>query len=61
MTQEQIKASELISKFVKLGFTLDISKQCALIAVDEILKLFYRLTDEYKYWEEVKQEILKLI
>lgn len=38
-----------------------IAKQCALIAVDEILnsKLFMFWADEL-YWEEVKQEIEKL-
>ena len=37
------------------------TKQCALIAVDEILngsRLFY--FEDYKYWNEVKQEIEKL-
>jgi len=41
------------------------AKQCALIAVDEILKehrMYLTLTFNYviKYWEEVKQEIKKL-
>jgi len=38
-----------------------ISKQCALIAVDEILDsgLFMFWADEI-YWEEVKQEIEKI-
>jgi len=37
------------------------AKQCALIAVDEILngsRLFY--IEDYKYWKEVKQEIENL-
>ena len=40
------------------------AKQCALIAVDEIINTI--LSDEYychiilKYWQEVKQEIEKL-
>jgi hypothetical protein len=37
------------------------AKQCALIAIDEILKgsrLFY--IEDYDYWQEVKQEIEKL-
>jgi hypothetical protein len=40
--------------------------QCALIAVEEILKFTYSLkfgnalSDELEYWEEVKQEIEKL-
>jgi hypothetical protein len=39
------------------------SKQCALIAVDEILKVasFYNDSQaEVTYWNEVKQEIEKL-
>jgi hypothetical protein len=50
---------------------LENAKQCALIAVDEILKSkkqniihFYRCGDEFcecgGYWQEVKQEILNL-
>ena len=37
------------------------AKQCALIAVDEIIngsRLFY--IEDYDYWQEVKQEIEKL-
>ena len=33
---------------------------CALIAIDEILKVLYtphKNESEYRYWEEVKQEI----
>jgi hypothetical protein len=40
-----------------------IAKQCALIAVDELIKE-ERKTDDYyeigSYWQEVKQEIEKL-
>ena len=40
-------------------------KQCALIAVDEILAIFYHDTksmwlEELSYWHQVKQEIEKL-
>ena len=34
-----------------------ISKQCALIAVDEIINEVY---DDIEWWKEVKQEIEKL-
>ena len=64
------KAEELIRKYYtwginKEGQTLSWleAKQCALIAVDEILKellndeLFYFKT-KVNYWQEVKQEIL---
>ena len=57
------KAIELVDKIIDKMFNLrdgynsievfDTAKQCALIAVDEIIKeLFYN-----KYWIEVKQEI----
>ena len=40
------------------------AKQCALIAVDEIIKDREKLFEHYwidlKYWQEVKQEIEKL-
>ena len=63
------KAEELILKFMSLQepnynwFHKILGKQCALIAVDEIIEIFndtngsdYRL----EYWQEVKQEIEKL-
>lgn len=40
-----------------------IAKKCALIAVNEINKLFklnYELTPEFEYWQEVKKEINEL-
>ena len=73
------KALELVDKYINLYpsyivmFQGDIDKsekdikQCALIAVDEILEaICFNMYDEevYKiendYWEEVKQEIEKL-
>jgi hypothetical protein len=43
----------------------NIAKQCALIAVDEILESHYFVLSGvkpsiYNYWQEVKQEIEKL-
>ena len=63
------KAQELVNRFAPCVDTfhkgiLENAKQCALIAVDEILKsydskdLIY--PKEVKYWEEVKQEINNL-
>ena len=70
------KAKELIGKYaIKLptkynnivddikiwDYNIGLAKQCALIAVDEILngsRLFY--IEDYNYWKEVKQEIEKL-
>jgi len=56
----------------RYNLVMPISKQCALIAVDEILKInaikdifvyeHYKNDYQslYKYWQEVKQEIEKL-
>ena len=68
------KAKELYFKFYSKipsiqdeGETqYEASKQCVLIAVDEILKSNPTIIDcdktelNYKYWQEVKQEIEKL-
>ena len=68
------KAQELVLKFKELPqegtlmfyVAFEISKQCALIAVDVIIT---ELTEEispsihgfrHRYWQEVKQEIEKL-
>lgn len=65
------KAEELIHKMYVVhsnsasDITLHFAKQCAIIAVDEILKNVYddhatigrqSLTDK-EYWQQVKQEI----
>ena len=54
------KAEELVDK-MKLCLFSDgyyDAKQCALIAVDEILNVgFMDTNDLYDYWQEVKQEI----
>ena len=60
------KAEELIVNYkmqiIKLNY--DEAKQCALIAVDEILEieLLVESVDDYylRYWQEVKQEIENL-
>jgi hypothetical protein len=69
----QEKAKELVREFKKYAYypkTKDDeifvdklktnAKQCALIAVDEIIK--QSMDNEYseRYWKEVKQEIEKL-
>jgi hypothetical protein len=73
------KAEELVEKYMPhiagadrynttLGiYNKDISKQCALIAVDEILNaISFNMYDEEEYnkvndfWEEVKSEIEKV-
>jgi predicted DNA-binding ArsR family transcriptional regulator len=57
------KAQELMLKYYALipMNTVSFAKQCALIAVNEILKCAFYATDEiYNYYLEVKQEIEKL-
>ena len=54
------KAKELVNKMAFEICKTD-AKQCALIAVDEIIKdkkMFNQISVEY--WEDVKQEIEKL-
>jgi hypothetical protein len=56
------KAVELVHKFGMENQYYERAKQCALIAVDEILSINSVDKDEdlSNYWEEVKQEIEKL-
>jgi hypothetical protein len=67
----QEKAKELFLKYamyIGAGYMFDEdanedAKQCALIAVDEILNVIVGIYDYESlnpYWEEVKQEIEKL-
>lgn len=64
------KSQELIHKFAKpidalhkYPMCYETSKQCALIAVDEIINYdnqFIQTEEQFNYWREVKQEIEKL-
>ena len=65
------KAFELVEKYMKFEFETPFvdtqrkyAKQCALIAVDEILKLVSNDLDLYYkdciYWEQVKTELESL-
>jgi hypothetical protein len=60
------KAEELVDKFVQYTpadseFEYPYAKQCALIAVDEILNAVTAIADKrYDYWKEVKKELEKL-
>ena len=77
----QEKAERLVDKYVEMEYLKDfqgmyfpLAKQCALIAVDEILKAipselldidnegdsYYYINDDVDYWQKVKQEIEKL-
>jgi len=83
MTQAKEKAIQLVNSFDELGrdFTRGVSmkefsKQCALLAVEEILSEYQSMSDlestlvinnkptfvvhQLVYWMEVKQEIKKL-
>jgi len=61
------KAKELADKFYNEVKYMERAKECALIAVDEIIKLLVDLSDgnfthvnDVIYYQEVKQEIEKL-
>jgi hypothetical protein len=61
------KAQELFDKMYEYAIFDEAAKQCALIAVDEILDLKHIVTlrrnmheMELEFWDEVKQEIEKL-
>ena len=56
------KAKELVDKFQFILTEKQFGKQCALIAVDEVID---NIEDDYMHyeldwWQEVKQEINKL-
>ena len=65
MSQKE-KAEELVTKMLKELFDLYLAKQCALIAVDEIINTASPVYDSFwpmntkDYWKEVKQEITNL-
>ena len=62
------KAQELVLKYLRIDnntpewFNKHIAKQCALIAVDEIINEYFDkcLFSKCDYWQEVKKEIEKL-
>ena len=52
------KAKELYFKMHSQNYIISVeAKQCALIAVDEIIKELERCFIHHEYWQEVKQEI----
>jgi len=61
MTRKE-KAVLLVDFFYRFNLTTYEKKQCALMCVDEILKVEkgYYGNRETKYWQEVKEEINKL-
>lgn len=75
MSREEIKAKELVDKFrnefkwVEKDYPIDLyrdTRQCALIAADEIIIALKFTNDskyyveQNKYWESIKYEINKL-
>lgn len=58
------KAQDLLYKFWRsVDISQDEAKQCAIIAVDEILNSdndLIQTQPQYDYWQEVKQEIENL-
>jgi hypothetical protein len=60
------KAIELVDRYSELGIghptSLLLAKQCALIAVDEMIGYLEKdgFSTQIEYWQEVKQEIEKL-
>lgn len=65
MNQKQ-KAEQLVQKFAGLTYGLGSAKQCAIIAVNEIINTVDGLDDSIDhgaiagYWREVETEIEKL-
>ena len=59
------KAAYLVVKYMSKVVSKNVAKECALVAVDEILKMIDETmkgwldTDIIAYWEEVKYEIEK--
>ena len=56
------KAQELLNKFIQTNGNAFFAKECALIAVDEILNMLVGIYDYdrevlYPYWQQVKEEI----
>lgn len=55
------KSVELVNKYLQIyDGRVTQAKQCALIAVDEILNAHLFDLDEKEYWQEVKHEIKEL-
>ena len=65
MANAKEKAIELVSKFSTIGLQQrNEGIACALIAVDEIIKVIPmytgNLNETWRFWQEVKQEINNL-
>jgi hypothetical protein len=62
----QEKAEELVLKYLRVDnntrewFNTYIAKQCALIAVNEVKDNLPLILNIQEYWQEVKNEIIKI-
>jgi len=57
------KANELVDKFYPLldgSSSVYTSKQCALIAVDEMIDNAPLLSEIKNYWREVREEVISI-
>jgi hypothetical protein len=65
-TPNETWINEPLGEFMETYTAWGQAKQCALITVDELIKIHYLLTNtqdtspSINYWKEVKQEIEKL-
>ena len=57
---KMLKWQDESSMYIERNVISSTSKQCALIAVDEILDFLIGSTTVIDYWKEVKQEINNL-
>jgi len=74
MNKYQLKAIELVDKFINIDIeyndstegncfmtmTKSNAKQCALIAVDELIANEHLEAGDASFWEPVKDELLKM-
>jgi hypothetical protein len=59
------KAASLVLNYMSKVVSMNLAKECAIIAVNEIMKMGWNLAhygnqEGYNYWYLVKQEIEKL-
>jgi hypothetical protein len=64
MNKYQLKAKQLRDKYFALVSMThaewDLSKQCAIIAVDELIANEHLEVGDVSFWEPVKDELLKM-
>ncbi len=60
MNKYQLKAIELYNKMYDFSIFEESAKQCALIAVDELIANEHLEAGDASFWEPVKDELLKM-